>query len=82
MSSHDILMSTPATITPAFATIETWCTISGLSRRVTYELLGIGDLRAVKRGKSILIDVAHGLAYLRSLPPARIRPPASRRAAA
>ena len=67
---------------PAFALIERWCEISGMSRRVTYEELGRGNLKAVKRGASTLIDVQHGLAWLRSLPPAKIRAPGPRKAAA
>jgi hypothetical protein len=63
---------------PPFATIETWCAISGLSRRVVYELLGTGELRAVKRGKSILVDVEAGLRYLHNLPAAVIRAPRNR----
>jgi hypothetical protein len=58
---------------PAFALIDRWCEISSMSRRVTYEELGRGNLKAVKRGASTLIDVQHGLAWLRSLPPAVIR---------
>lgn len=65
---------------PAYAPIEEWGRISGLSRRVTYDLLGTGELRAIKRSRSTLVDVQHGLAYLRSLPAAKIRAP--RKAAA
>jgi len=61
-------------VRPAFATIEDFKIISGLSRRVIYELLGDGALRAVKRGVTTLVDVEHGLAFLRSLPPARVKP--------
>jgi hypothetical protein len=53
---------------PAFAPIDVWCTISGLGRRVTYELLNAGHLKAIKRGASTLIDVDHGIAYLKSNP--------------
>lgn len=67
---------------PAFALIERWCEISGMSRRVTYEELGKGHLRAVKRGASTLVDVQHGIAWLRSLPLAKIRPPSPRKTAA
>ncbi len=77
----DGLISAP--VRPAYADVQTWETISGISRRVTYELLGSGALRAIKRGKSTLIDVDHGLRYLASLPPAQIKPPrqSARRAA-
>ena len=60
--------------TPEFTTIARWREISGMGRSKTYELLGTGELRAVKCGASLLIDVPHALTYLRSLPPARIRP--------
>jgi len=59
---------------PEFGTLETWQRLSGFSRTATYDALGAGDLRAVKRGKRILIDIRHGLEYLRSLPPVKIRP--------
>lgn len=59
-------------IQPAFTTVANWCDISGMGRSVTYDALGRGDLRAIKVGTRTLIDVAHGLAWLRSLPPAKI----------
>jgi hypothetical protein len=61
--------------TPRFTTIELWCAISGLSRRVTYDRLGTGELKAIKVGTRTLIDVEAGLAWLRALPAAKIRPP-------
>jgi hypothetical protein len=57
---------------PAFAPLPTWFSISGLKRSKTYEELKKGNLRAKKCGKSILIDVAHGLEYINSLPDAQI----------
>lgn len=68
-------------ITPAFATIDNWCAISGMGRRSTYDAVGRGDLRAIKAGTRTLIDVEHGLAYMRSLPPAKIRAPRHQRTA-
>ncbi len=65
-------MDTPS---PKFATIDDWCTISGMSRRVTYEKLGTSDLLAIKLGSRTLIDVDRGLAYMRALPSAVIRAP-------
>jgi hypothetical protein len=67
---------------PAFASIEDWCVISGMSRRTTYERLGSGELRAVKLGSKTLVDVPHGLSWLRSRPPAVIRAPRARQAVA
>lgn len=66
-------------ITPAYATIDNWAVISGMGRRSTYDALGRGDLRAIKAGTRTLIDVEHGLAYMRSLPPAKIRAPKATR---
>jgi hypothetical protein len=57
-----------------FAPIPRWREISGMSRSKTYEELGVGNLRGVKCGRQILIDVRHGLEYMRSLPQAQIRP--------
>jgi len=64
---------------PARATIANWCNLSGMSRSATYEALAAGRLRAVKLGSRTLIDVAHGLAWLDSLPPATIRPHGAKR---
>jgi hypothetical protein len=57
---------------PAYAPIPAWMLLSGLSRTGTYDALGRGDLRAIKCGKKTLIDVEHGLKWLRSLPPAKM----------
>lgn len=62
-------------IEPKFAQLPTWLALSGMNRSATYLALGRGDLKAVKAGKTLLIDVEAGLAWLRSLPPARIRAP-------
>lgn len=69
-------------VTPKYAPIGAWEIISGMSRRVTYEKLGTGELRAVKAGTRTLVDVDHGLAYMRSLPRAQIRAPRPRKQAA
>jgi hypothetical protein len=53
----------------AFAQLGRWTKISGLGRSRTYEEIAAGNLRAVKAGGRVLIDVEHGLNYLRSLPP-------------
>lgn len=59
---------------PAYATVPEWCRLSGVGRSTTYELLGTGVLRAKKLGARTLIDVAHGLAWLDTLPAATVRP--------
>ena len=60
------------TTTPKFGPIPVWMATSGMSRSGTYEALGDGRLRAVKLGSKTLVDFEHGLAYLASLPPAKI----------
>jgi hypothetical protein len=67
---------------PKFATIDGWCALTGMGRRVVYDLLGTGDLKAVKVGARTLVDCEHGLAYLRSCPAAVIARPKPRNAAA
>jgi hypothetical protein len=60
---------------PHFVRIAGWCRMTGMSRTATYEALGRQQLRAIKHGRSVLIDVAHGLSWLNSLPAASIRAP-------
>jgi len=67
---------------PEFAVMEDWIRISGIRRSSSYELIAAGHLKAVKSGKRLLVDVRHGLAYLRSLPPAQIRPSRPKKEAA
>jgi hypothetical protein len=62
-----------------FATIRHWGQISGMARSTTYHALASGQLRAKKVGKTTLIDVRHGLSWLRAQPDAKIRLPNSRR---
>jgi hypothetical protein len=65
---------------PQFATIERWCLISGIGRTTTYQALAAGHLRARKLGRRrVLIDVPHGLRWIRSLPAPDIKLPNSRR---
>lgn len=68
---HDI--QTP--LMPRYATIQTWCAISGQSRTRAYAALATGDLRAVKDGRRTLIDVDAGLERMRNLPAAKIGNP-------
>jgi hypothetical protein len=62
-----------AFLPPAFATIDGWCQISGMSKTRTYDALSTGVLKGKKLAGRTLVDVPHGLQYLRSLPdyPAR-----------
>lgn len=66
------------TVTPrAFCTVRAWCELSGMRRTGTFAAIARGDIPAIKLGRSTLIEVAGGLAWMRSLPPAG---PAPRRA--
>jgi hypothetical protein len=57
-----------------FATIEQWCAISGMGRTSVYQAIASGQLRGRKLGKRrVLIDVEHGLRWIRSLPAPNIR---------
>lgn len=47
-----------AALIPEFGTIDTWCQISGMGRRTTYDELGKGNLKAVKAGARTLIKSA------------------------
>jgi hypothetical protein len=62
------------TLLPAFATLKTWTQLSGVGRSTTYKLLGSKHLQARKVGNRLLIDVQHGLAFIRSQPIAEISP--------
>lgn len=58
---------------PAFATMDRWKDLTGMSRRKTYDEIARGNLRAIKSGKRTLVDVQHGLAFMRSLPLAEFK---------
>ena len=61
-------------VAPKFATIEMWTVMSGMTRRHTYNELGLGNLRAVKLGKRTLIDVEAGLAWIACCPAGKDQP--------
>ena len=63
---------------PKFCSINDWVRLTGMSRRVTYQRLTDGDLRAKKVGSKTLIDAEHGFRYLRGLPDARFNSPQRR----
>ena len=69
-------------VTPRYAPISDWCSLSGMGRSSVYEALGRGDLKAIKLGVRTLIDVEHGLAWLASMPAAEITTGRTRRSAA
>lgn len=64
---------------PAFANIEDFLTISGLSRRQVYNLLAAKQIRAHKHGSRVLIDVEQALDYIRSLPAPEVKPQSKRK---
>lgn len=66
---------------PAYATVDGWLALSGMGRTSTYEALARGDLHGIKVGTRLLIDVASGLAWLRSRPAAAINLPGTMRRA-
>ena len=68
MSAHNTGLGKDERPRPKYCSIADWGAISGMSRSTTYEALGRGDLRAIKLGVRTLIDVEHGLGYLKSLP--------------
>lgn len=63
--------------TPKFCTIDAWTSLTGISRRTTYELLGAGHLEARKINARTLINVEAGLRWIESQPLAKIMPPKS-----
>ncbi len=64
---------------PQYAPIDRWCLISGLGRSTTYQALAAGHLRSKKVGRRRLIDVPHGLRWIRSQPEDNVRLTNSRR---
>ncbi len=53
---------------PAFASVDDWCRISGLSRSRTYVLITTGDLIARKIGGRTFVDVKAGLEFMHAAP--------------
>jgi len=66
---------------PKFCTYANWVKISGISLTTTYDLLSRGQLRAVKVGKRVLMDVDYGLAWLAAQPRAELNSARKPRAA-
>jgi len=56
------------TLEPKYTPVSGWVALTGMTRTGTYEELRRGNLRAIKQpgGRRTLIDVEHGLTYLRS----------------
>ena len=68
IASFPCAASATETINPSYASIQKWGELTSMSRATTYRALKRGVLRAVKLNTTTLIDVGHGLAYLRGLP--------------
>ncbi len=68
-------------LTPKYGGIDTWCALTGMSVRGTYDHLAAGNLVAVKVGTRTLINIEKGLAWLEAQPPARIKPQKPRKSA-
>jgi hypothetical protein len=64
---------------PEFASLDQWEELTDMRKRTSYEHIGLGNLRAFKVGSKTVIDVPHGLAFMRSLPAAVIKPPGPRK---
>jgi hypothetical protein len=64
---------------PKFGPLPIWCAISGVGRSKTYQMLGSGELRGIKVGHRLLIDIEAGLAALAAMPVARVGKRASKR---
>ncbi len=62
----------PPNLDPKFVTIDDWLVISGMGKSSVYQELARGNLIARKVGARSLIDVAHGLRWLRSRPLANV----------
>lgn len=59
------------TVTPrAFCTVRDWCELTRMGRTATFAAIARGDIPAIKLGRSTLIEVAGGLAWMRGLPSA------------
>lgn len=60
-----------------------WSEISGVGERATGDLIANKQLRAVKVGRAVLIDLDHGLKWLAAQPAAQrtAQKPRTRRAA-
>ena len=66
-------------LTPKYGGIDTWCALTGMSVRGTYDRLAAGDLVAVKVGSRTLLNIEKGLAWLETQPQAQIKPQVRRK---
>jgi hypothetical protein len=69
---------------PRFVRVREWERLTGMGPRTAQDLVGLGQLKAVRVGRALLIDYRHGIRWLESRPAAVLRPqkrPPSRRSA-
>lgn len=64
--------------TPRYVSVQEWLAISNMGRRTFYERVAAGQLKAVKLGARTLVDLEASLAWMKTLPPAKISPPRRR----
>ncbi len=55
---------------PKYVPINVQCSVTGLGKTKSYELLANGTFRAIKVGKRTLWDIEHNLAALAAMPSA------------
>jgi excisionase family DNA binding protein len=65
---------------PRLSTISDFSRLFGVGRTMVYQLVGTGELRAVKVGRRTLIDIESASAWANNLPPAAIHTVRPRRA--
>jgi excisionase family DNA binding protein len=65
-------MSNPSI--PPYTTISHACEILGFGRSKLYELAADGSIRIVKVGGRSLVDIEAALAWMKTLPEAKISP--------
>jgi excisionase family DNA binding protein len=58
-------------------TISSFCAATGLGRSRVYELLAIGDLKAIRCGRRTLIPCDEARRFIDALPPAEFILPAN-----
>ena len=68
---NDQMQPTPA---PRYSPIPKACDVLGFRRSKLYELAGAGAIRIVKVGGRSLVDMEAAMAYMATLPLAKIAP--------
>ena len=66
-------------VTPLLVSVPQGCQIIGRGTAAMYELIGAGKVKAVKSDGRTLLTYESLVAYVASLPPAKIAPPRRRK---